>query len=357
MSTCAVHSERTRRTVRHTERLTVFAACLLSTLVPRMDAHARDRGREAIAYVLQGQATTELRVFDPVTRRDEGVCTFQASASAFYWDPAGTMVRFIHAGRLQRIEWSLGARPWPFLDLPRGQIYDWWFNPDSQYWQVASGGGVAPALVRDGQRVWRCYHDLWQSSDDGLQWSLARSETTDCSGSHYPGWLMRDRASIPRAPAIGLHSSFESMRVGAGGIEPASAPAPDGEALSAYEWFSVSLAASGRYSLRLRGLFSSDSLRRFWTFYEPIYLVDRERRTQRMLETGGQRNRMFFRLHAGVRGRHLLLVAGNALVFDLVTGARVGRLPVTTALAWVPAPHRLTPDHVGQRRLRAFLRW
>lgn len=311
--------------------------------------------RAVVTYLTRGPngEASELRVFDPENQTDQRLLAPGSGASAFYWNSAGTRLSFACDGAVQGMDWAYGSEPWPLIRLPGVLVLDWWRNPVRRCWQVAAGGGVPGRMKPGDPRTALCHHELWESDSLGANWTVVRSETTDCRGFYYPGWLLADNSRIQREEVRGLTSTFEAMRVGGAERKPEYARGPSCELPWADDWFAVPLDSLDHHALLGRA--HRDSRGPF-AMVAPLYLWNRELGTFRLLDTGSARDRLIFPLYAEAVGPYLLVSGDFTAIFDMRSGARIAELKRVSHAIWTPRPARRRANPIGQRRLRVWWR-
>jgi hypothetical protein len=303
---------------------------------------------QVITYLANGW-----RVFDPAIRADT---LFRAcSPKAIYWDTTERYAEYLEGGRLCRIDWEMGAQPWPLLDLPSPGIFDWWFNPDSLCWQAAEVAGVPRNWSRGQPPYGRCCSNLWQSDLDGIEWHIARTDTADCGGCFFcETWRIKDSTAVRRHEATGWNQIQSAMTLDRWGGTPVAIPPPIGEPSWSLNWLFIPFRSATGRGLALRIGHRSPTQK---TLQAPLYLMDRARGTQRLLDTPWLRRDediwpIGMAEHDGV-----LLVSGiRTYVFDLSTGEEILHSPGARGAIWIKRPSPAEVDTVGLRRLRERFR-
>lgn len=103
--------------------LGVVLGMLLAILVPIAPAVGAE-SHFVVTYFAEGDRDgestgQEWRIFDPVRRTDELFRVSLDEATAISWDTTETEVEFVASGSLMRVNWEVGALPWPVLPSPQ----------------------------------------------------------------------------------------------------------------------------------------------------------------------------------------------------------------------------------------------
>lgn len=328
-----------------------------SSAIPRMSAPSR---RSVVTYFVdknvQGQIVTEWRVFDPAT----GVDTLfgALSARSVYWDTTESIAEYISGDQLFRVSWEHGAQPWPLLRLPNYDVRDWWLDAVTKTWRAMVVRGVSCEHASSQRSPWCCRAEMWHSNRSGSSWQLARAETTDCEDSHTysGGWRVADPPGTCRSPAIGLRQLQDAMSLDAWGGKPEPIPPPRGEVSGGAPWVYVPFRTSlGRgLAFRLRR-----SPRGITTLAAPLYLIDRSRGTQQLLDTPFmRRDEEAWQLGFEEQEGYLLLSGTRTYLFDLRTGAQILPQPCCSVrqAVWIKPLAPASVDTLGLQRLRERFR-
>lgn len=317
-------------------------------------------GRSVVTYFVdknvEGHIVTEWRVFDPATRVDT---IFGAlSARSVYWDTTESTAEYLSGDQLFRVSWEYGAQPWPVLRLPNYDVRDWWLDAVTRTWRAMVVHGVSCDHSSNPRSPWCCRAEMWQSDRDGLSWQLARAETTDCEDSHtYPGgWRVADPPGTRRSPAIGLRQLQDAMSLDAWGGKPEPISPPRGEMSGSTPWVYVPFRTAPGRGLAFRLGHRPLGLT---TLAAPLYLVDRSRGTQKLLDTPFmRRDEENWRLGFEEQGGYLLLSGTRTYLFDLSTGAQILPQPCCSVrqAVWVKPLAPASVDTLGLQRLRERFR-
>jgi hypothetical protein len=310
--------------------------------------------RDRVVTYLTGNG--EWRIFDPAHRKDE--LFMSGRPGAVYWDSTETHAEYIASGTLFRIQWEMGAQPWPVLQLPSSPgLSDWWFNPDSSCWQASAGGGVLRRPAKDGAPYGWCHSELWQSDRKGDTWRIIQTDTTDCGGCYFcETWKIPNPRAIRRNSALGFERLQSAMTIDGWGGTPVAIPPPAGEPPSRFKWYFIPFRTVPGRGLALRIVQRTPYPK---VFLAPLYLVDRTRGTQRLLETPYFRRDEEMSRTGMAENDGFLLVSGyRTYVYDLSTGDQILDPPGygDRPAVWIkrPAPARI--DTLGLRRLRERFR-
>lgn len=289
------------------------------------------------AYPYQGSARTddEWHVYDPVTRMDEIFLASRRPVGLVRWDTTFAGAFFDCGDTLYRIEWEQGAKPVFASRLPQGAgRVDWWFNPDSACWQVATMAYAPPGGM---------WCELWQSSQDGQEWRRLLADTVGCSSSpECDTWPWYDLPQVRQAPSI----SGDDLAAEAG-VErfmdrmlPFDAPSFGLEPSEDLEWKFLPLDPEQRRGLAFRFLFGSED-----GVSGPFYLVDLRNRSKTRIPLDPSDETSWFRMLVSERCGFLLVPGGGdmPLVVDLSSGEALNHPAWNTdGAVWVPRPRRRT---------------
>jgi len=301
---------------------------------------------------VNGQAVSEWRILDPVTRID--TLFGDISARGVYWDTTETSAMYLSGDRLFKVRWEMGALPWPISRLPSYDFDDWWREAGTRRLRAV----MVRALWHGATPTGWCRTETWQSDREGSSWKLARTDTTRCEDSYtYPGgWRVSDPSDTRRGPAIGLRQLQDAMTIDAWGGRPESVRPPHGESASSANWYFIPCRSVAGRGLVFRILRRPGGLK---TFMAPFYLVDRARGTQQLLETPAMYRDQDLRLMGMEEQDGFLLISGiRTYVYDLRTGTQILAQPNASVrhAVWIKAPAPPSVDSLGLRRLRERFR-
>jgi len=349
---------------------TVIFLLLIVAGAPRT-SHAASQDR-VITYVAEiwtsGGGRYEWRTFDPVRRKDELFRSFERGVRGICWDSTESYAEYVESGTLYRVEWEEEAQPWPMVLLPGvPDLQEAWFNPDSQFWQASTVGGVARNQARGGPHYSACRSELWQSDREGEQWRIAQAETTDCGGCWFcTEWTIPNPAAVRHGAPISLGRLGARMAVDSLGAELIAIPPPRGESAVPYDWYLLPFRSAPGQGLALR-IRQHPGIREK-TPFAPFYLMNRSRGAERLLETPGLgRDENASELGLVERDGFLLVYSRDAThwtaatrnyVFDLSTGEQIFHPPKSRGITvvWVKRPRPARVDVAGLRRLRERFR-
>ena len=274
------------------------------------------------------------RIYDPASGRDTLLLALTSFPTRVRWDPAFRFVEYAVAGRIERAEWRLGARPQEQTRLPvASRLCDFWADSAGR-WHVITQREVE-SHPRPGYVMSKSYATRWDQDESGT-W---RAAALDSGGDAFGGCFQSERLVVgtSRPPAVTIDATLDSMRIG---HQPDSTlrevRVSDWDA---WWWVWVPSVFDPAIGLEMK-VEEADSGHAM----EPLIWVDRRRgRRRTVYARGDSHDDALGQVAFAQRDVYLLVVAEYSGAYPAVVDMRTGRVMFrvsrpSACAVWVPAP-------------------